>query len=125
MAKTGIEVIAEWITRGYITTEQSREQEKKYLSFIEQAKSGILAECNIPHNAPMPTGLFYVWVDIAWDAAQGNESAVAVGGEVKSVSEGDTTITFATNTVSNSAESVARSISSHAAELKRFRRIPW
>ena len=118
MAKTSTDVINEWVLRGYITAEQSTNP--KYLSFISQAKDAILSYCNIPLKADMPDGLFYPWVEIAHSTAQGF-SAIQGSGEIKSVSEGDTTITYdvGVTTVTNNA------MVDYMSTLNTFRRIAW
>ena len=117
MSKTNHDVLNEWVLRGYITAEQS--SEPKYLSYINQAKDAILYYCNIPLKADMPNGLFYPWVEIAWNAAQGT-TMVQGTGAVKSVSEGDTTVTYdvGTTVIKNNAMLNYMSI------LDRFRRLP-
>ena len=67
MPKTANDVLDLWVLRGYITAEQATEQQDKYLSYIEQAKTDILTYCNLPLNIKnFPDGLFYAWVEIAW-----------------------------------------------------------
>lgn len=117
MSKTNHDVLNEWVLRGYITAEQSSGE--KYQSYISQAKDAILSYCNIPLNAQMPDGLFYPWVEIAWNAAQGTTSLQGTGA-VKSISEGDTTVTYdvGTKVIKHDAMLGYTSI------LDRFRRLP-
>lgn len=117
MPKTSTDVLNEWKLRGYITAEQS--SDSKYLSFIDQAKQSILAYCNIPLAAPMPDGLFYPWVEISWATANGMTTMQGTGA-IKSVSEGDTTVTYdvGTTVVKNDA------MISFASILNRYRRMP-
>ncbi|WP_312645366.1 hypothetical protein [Hydrogenoanaerobacterium sp.] len=117
MPKTPTDVLNEWALRGYITAEQSTEP--KYLSYINQAKDSILSYCNIPLKAQMPDGLFYPWVEIAWSTAQGM-TAIQGTGAVKSVSEGDTTITYdaGATVVKNDA------MLDYTSVLDRYRRLP-
>lgn len=115
MAKTADDVLAEWVLRGYITDTD----EPRYQSYIAQAKDAVLAYCNIPLRAPIPDGLFYPWVEIAWGMSNGTVT-VEGSGEIKSISEGDTSITFDVGTsVTKTTTTV-----SYNAILNRYRRMP-
>jgi len=118
MPKTPNDVLQEWVLRGYITAEQSTEP--KYISFINQAKDTILSYCNIPLKAQMPDGLFYAWTEIAWGTAQGTLTVDGTGA-IKSVSEGDTTITYDVGTKVVKSDIVL----THMSVLDRYRRIAW
>lgn len=118
MAKTSNDILQEWVLRGYITAEQSANP--KWLSYISQAKDTMLSYCNIPIKADMPDGLYYAWVDIAWGIAQGTLT-IEGSGEIKSVSEGDTTITYDVGT-----KVVKNDVSlNYMTTLNRYRRIAW
>ena len=119
MSKLPNDVLKEWVLRGYITAEQAKSPDK-YISYINQAKESILGYCNIPLNAQMPDGLFYPWVEIAWSTAQGMTSVEGTGA-IKSISEGDTTITYdvGTTVIQN------KTILDYTAILNRYRRIAW
>lgn len=117
MAKTNHDVLNEWVLRGYIPAEQSTD--KKYESYISQAKDAILSYCNIPLSAQMPDGLFAPWVEIAWKTAQGTTTVQGTGA-VKSVSEGDTTVTYDVGTKVVKQEVMLN----YTSILDRFRRLP-
>lgn len=131
--KTENDVLNEWVERGYISDDLIPEQTNRCLSFIRQAKANILAYCNIPECADMPSGLFYAWVDLSRDIATTSETAGETGGKagsgtVKRVSEGNTTIEFDVGNTSSSSSGQAADISAlvlgHAATLNRCRRMP-
>ena len=118
--KTANDVIQEWIKRGYVTSEQAQSNKDMYESYITQAKDSILSFCNIPLAANMPDGLFYPWVEIGYSFSQGG-NMTSGGMAVKSISEGDTSITY------GSAESGSVEGSSavdYTSILNRFRRLP-
>ena len=119
MHKFPLDIIAEWIKRGYITDAQAIENEQQYISFIEQAKDSILAYCNIPLKANMPDGLFFAWVEVAWATSKGTIS-IEGSGAIKSISEGDTSVTF---DVGTKIETTNVSVD-YTAILNRFRRLP-
>lgn len=118
--KTPQEVIAEWVKRGYITETEATASTKKYTSFIEQAKDSILAYCNIPLKASMPDGLFYAWVEISYATSKG-ATMIEGSGAIKSVSEGDTTVTFDVGTAVVKSNTVS---ADYTTILNRFRRLP-
>lgn len=120
MNKTSYDVLAEWVKRGYVTQADSVEYADKYISFIEQAKDGILAYCNIPQKANMPDGLFYAWVEIAYSTSGGTAS-IEGSGAVKSISEGDTTVQFDVGTTVVKSDKTAVD---YTAILNRYRRLP-
>ena len=116
MYKLPCDIISEWLKRGYITDTESIENEQQYISFIEQAKDSILDYCNIPLKANMPDGLFFAWVETAWltsNSTISNEGS----GAIKSISEGDTSISF---DVSQKSKVYA----DYTTILNRFRRFP-
>lgn len=124
MPKTANDVLDLWVLRGYITAEQATEQQDKYLSYIEQAKTDILTYCNLPLNIKnFPDGLFYAWVEIAWGLQQGGEFDSATGNLViKSVKEGDTSIEYGSSSGVGSLTS-ATATANYSAALNRFRRL--
>lgn len=90
-------VLAEWTARGYIPAEPSDTDTAKYSSYINQAKSAICGYCNLPQNiVDFPDGLFYPWVEIGYAIFKGGVFQQS-SGTVKSVSEGDTSVTFNTD----------------------------
>lgn len=115
MAKAASNVLSEWELRGYVTAEESPE---KHLSYINQAKDAICAYCNLPMSiSALPDGLFYPWVEISYSIMQGGVFQQS-SGTVKSVSEGDTSVTF--NTDVNRA---IAPIVDYSAALNRFRQL--
>lgn len=120
MAKTETDVLEEWKRRGYIPEDSSEEDREKYLSYILQAKDSILSYCNLPLNIKnFPDGLFYPWVDISYSSYTG--TAAGNSGTVKSVTEGDTTISFSDGSASAGSIKGTADIS---AILNRYRRLP-
>lgn len=120
MAKTPNQVLEEWVLRGYVPADAPDADRGRYLSFIQQAKESILSYCNIPLAAPMPDGLFYPWVEIGWATANG-ATLVQGSGAVKSMTEGDTTITYDVGTTVVKGNTVTVDYSTI---LGRFRRLP-
>lgn len=118
--KTAQDVLKEWKVRGYIPTGLSDEEEERYLSYIYQAKDAMLSYCNIPLAAEMPDGLFYPWVEISYSSSKG-ANLLQGSGAVKSVTEGDTTITFDVGAVQPGENTV---FVDYSAILNRFRRMP-
>lgn len=115
---TETDVLAEWKKRGYVPDDAA--EDGKYLSYILQAKDSILSYCNLPLNIrEFPDGLFYPWVDISYSTYTG--AAEAGSGAVKSVTEGDTTVTFSDGATSGSSEKAA---ADYRSILDRFRRLP-
>lgn len=97
MAKTASDVLTEWTARGYVPANPSAADTSKYTSFINQAKSAICGYCNLPQNiVNFPDGLFYPWVEISYAIMHGGVFQQS-SGTVKSVSEGDTSVTFNTD----------------------------
>lgn len=120
MGKAASDVLAEWALRGFITSEQATTSAAKYTSYINQAKTAILDYCNLPQNIVVfPDGLFYPWVEIGWKTANDTES-VTGSGEVKSISEGDTTITYDVGSTAVSSQVIA----DYSVTLNRYRRLP-
>ena len=120
MGKTASDIIAEWVARSYITPAQALSDVAKYTSYIMQAKTAILDYCNLPQNiVDFPDGLFYPWVEIGWKTANNTES-VTGSGEVKSISEGDTTINYDVGTTAVSSQVIA----DYSVTLNRYRRLP-
>lgn len=118
MAKTVSDVLAEWTARGYIPASLSDADKAKYTSFINQAKSAICGYCNLPQNiVDFPDGLLYPWVEISYSIMHGGVFQQS-SGTVKSVSEGDTSVTF--NTDTNRA---IAPIVDYSAALNAFRRL--
>lgn len=94
MAKTANDVLKEWVLRGYITAPPSAPDAGKYKSFIEQAKQSMLAYCKLPLNAEeLPDSLFYPWVEISYAIMNGGIFEQS-SGTVKSIKEGDETVTY-------------------------------
>lgn len=118
MAKTEMDVLEEWKKRGYLPNETA--EEGKCLSYIKQAKDSILSYCNLPLNIKgFPDGLFYPWVELSYSAYTG--AADGSSGTVKSVTEGDTTVSFSDGSVS--AGSI-KGMADISAILNRYRRLP-
>jgi hypothetical protein len=123
MKKTENDVLNEWVLRGYVTEEEAAANSQRFLSFIRQAGEEILNFCNIPVCAPVPDGLFYVWTDYSHDIAAFYGAMPAGGSDgIKSISEGDTTITFA-DTGSFSGSDGESGIQKYRASLYRYRRL--
>lgn len=120
MAKNNLDVLAEWVRRGYLTHTESMARKEKHLSYIDQAKESILNYCNIPVRANMPDGLFYAWVEIGW-AAETAETGQSGTDAVKAITEGDTTVTFATGDVATA--SLSGAMQAHKAVLNQYRRL--
>lgn len=118
--KAAQDVLNEWALRGYITAEQATSCTEKYTSYINQAKDSILSYCNIPLAAQMPDDLFYVWVEIGWATANG-ATMVQGSGAIKSISEGDTSITYDVGTTVVKGSTVT---ADYTTILNRFRRLP-
>ncbi|SDN15089.1 hypothetical protein [Acetanaerobacterium elongatum] len=116
MPKTEQDVFAE-ISRRYGVEMMAQE---RYLSYICQVKEEILSYCNIPQGATMPDGLFYPWVELSYAAARQTQTVQGTGA-VKSITEGDTTITYdvGTTVIKNSS-----GLLSYANILNRYRRMP-
>ena len=118
MSKTASDVLAEWVSRGYITSAQSTTDAAKYTSYINQGKTSILDYCNLPQNiVDFPDGLFYPWVEISYSIMQGGVFQQS-SGAVKSVSEGDTSVVFNTDVNKATMPTV-----DYSATLNRFRRL--
>ncbi len=116
MSKTAQDIFAEMQKRyGIAETEQSR-----YESYIEQAKQEIFAYCNIPEKADMPDGLFYPWVELSYTAAKQAQTIQGTGA-IKSISEGDTTVTYDVGTTVVKSDAA---LLSYASILNRYRRMP-
>lgn len=122
--RTETDVLKEWAARGYTPADPSDAEKTKCLSYIRQARDAIFAYCNIPERAAMPPGLFYTWTELSHELEQDGVQ----GGAVKSITEGNTTVTFAagetTASRANQAASAAALILSHTAALNRYRRMP-
>ena len=58
-----------------------------------RAERAIRAYCHIPDDEPLPPGLLYVWADMAVSGAR--MAAEASSGAVQSITEGDTSVTYA------------------------------
>ena len=82
MAKTSTDVLNELVKRG-----QAEAASASALSYIEQAAEQIKSYCNLP---TVPNGLFYAWVGVSSCLI----SSGGGGGDVASIKEGDTSITF-------------------------------
>ncbi len=116
MPKTAQDVFTEMQKRyGVAETEQSR-----YESYIEQAKQEIFTYCNIPEKAAMPDGLYYPWVELS-HAASRQAQTIQGTGAIKSISEGDTTVTYDVGTTVVKSDA---GLLSYATILNRFRRMP-
>lgn len=120
MPKLPQDVTIEWVKRGYITQTQATENVNKYTSHIEQAKDSILAYCNIPLKASMPDGLFFAWVEISYATSKG-ATMIQGSGAIKSISEGDTTVTYDVGTTVVKGDAVSID---YTAILNRYRRLP-
>lgn len=118
MAKVETDVLAEWVTRGYVTQEEADKNEEKYFSYIRQAKNAILDYCRIPLKAAVPDGLFYPWVDIGYSYSNGLMLS-SESGKIKSVSDGDTTVTFGSDGTAGSQSAIF----DYSAQLNRYRRL--
>ena len=121
MPKTKLDVLKEWVSRGYLTHSESMAEKEKHLSFIDQAKEAILNYCNIPVKADMPDGLFYAWVEIGWTAESSSSSGQAVG-TVKAITEGDTTVTFDAGSVTSNL-TINGAIEKYRSTLVRYRQL--
>ena len=118
MAVQVSDVLAEWTARGYIPASPTDADMKKYTSFINQAKSAICGYCKLPLNiVDFPDGLFYPWVEIGYAIFKGGVFQQS-SGTVKSVSEGDTSVTFNTDTNKATAP-----IIDYSSALNAFRRL--
>lgn len=117
--KTASDVLAEWVSRGYVTSAQAVSDVAKYTSFINQAKAAILDYCNLPQNIiNFPDGLFYPWVEIGYSTMNGGVFQQA-NGVVKSVSDGDTTVQYGTD-----VNKAIQPVIDYSTTLNRFRRLP-
>lgn len=118
MAKTANDVLTEWTARGYIAASPSAVDTAKYTSFINQGLQSICAYCKLPQNMTgLPDGLFYPWIEISWSILKGGVFQQS-SGTVKSVSEGDTSVTFNTDTNKATAP-----IIDYSSALNAFRRL--
>lgn len=124
MTKAVNDVLTVWTDRGYITAEPSSADTAKYTSYINQAKNAICGYCNLPMTLQgLPDGLLYPWAEISYAIMQGgvfSQISGAVSGAIKSVQEGDTTVTFVGNTSANGTV-VPRPVVDYSAALDRFR----
>lgn len=113
------DVWEEVLVRLDMTPEETAEKERKLRSFIRQARQEILDYCNIPAEEEVPPGLFYVWISLAQaffdqDSLSGSllsGNIIREAGGVKSITEGDTTITY------GGASEVSTLVSSGAAQM--------
>lgn len=117
MAKTVNDVLTEWTARGYIAANPSTTDTAKYTSFINQGLQSICSYCKLPDMTGLPDGLFYPWVEISWSILKGGVFQQS-SGTVKSVSEGDTSVTFNTDTNKATAP-----IIDYSTALNAFRRL--
>jgi hypothetical protein len=116
MAKTAADVLAEWVSRGYVTSADATTYVTKYTSYINQAKNAILAYCNLPQNiVNFPDGLFYPWIEISYAVMTGGVFSQSTG-TVTSVKEGDTQVNY--GTAKNTATAP---IIDYSQTLNRFR----
>lgn len=94
MAVKNDDILMEWKARGYCTEDSDM---GKCRSFIDQGRQSILAYCKMPLTVPeLPNGLFYPWVEISYAIMSGGVFERA-SGVVKSIKEGDTSITYSTD----------------------------
>ncbi|MPM97171.1 hypothetical protein SDC9_144344 [bioreactor metagenome] len=101
MAKIAADILAEWEARGYCSASPVDSDMKKYTSFIGQGRQSILAYCNLPLTMTgLPDGLFYPWVEISYAIMTGSVFEQS-SGMVKSIKEGDRSVTY--NTEKNGA----------------------
>ncbi len=98
---------------------------------IDKAESDLKARTNL---SELPEGLLYVWIDMAAGLFLSDRKAVGALGEsydfaaaVKSVSEGDTSVTFGdASTVDNQFNALlAKMIHPNADIIARYRRLVW
>jgi hypothetical protein len=117
VARNSADVLNVWKDRGWLKNEHDFTAAQSY---IDQAKDCILSACNIPVRAMVPDGLFYAWAELSHNMYANTESGGAIGA-VKSVADGDTTVTYASDTASSGLEAILPGIQSLIA---RYRRMP-
>jgi hypothetical protein len=118
MGKTADNVLTEWEARGYCGASPSDTEKAKYRSFISQGRQSILAYCNLPLSMEeLPDGLFYPWVEISYAILTGGVFERA-SGVVKSVKEGDQSVTY-----DRDRNSAATPAVDYSSVLNRFRRL--
>ena len=112
--------------------------EESVLPFIRQSRQEIMDYCNIPAEEELPPGLFYVWTALSaalyWQVASsvwgGSVFETEGASSIKSVTEGDTTITFggsgetATLVTAGVMETPAMVMDRYMAQLRHYRRLP-
>lgn len=100
------DVLAALVTRGVIASVNDAAAG----SYVDQAADSIKAYCNLP---VMPDALFWAWVDISSRLIASSGG----GGNVASIKEGDTSVTFAAATEQPDV------LSGYKPLLNRFRRL--
>ena len=116
------DVLDIWERRGYITQKDRYENKEAHLTDIFQAKSEILAYCNIQLTAAMPDGVLYAWANIARDMR--NQAEICEQPyTVKSVSEGGDSITFAASSGYGQIEGKSV-LFNYTHILNQYRRMP-
>nr|WP_319488480.1 hypothetical protein [uncultured Caproiciproducens sp.] len=116
MAVLVSDVLKVWTDRGYVPADPSATDTAKYTSYINQAKDSICGYCRLPlAMTALPDGLLYPWAEIAYSIMKGGVFQQS-SGSVKSVSEGDTSVTFNTDINKATAPTV-----DYSAALNAFR----
>ncbi len=106
MTRTASDVLTELVKRG-----KAAGGEPAALSYIDQAAELIKSYCNLP---TVPDGLFYAWVEVSSCLIS---SGGGGGDGVASISEGDTSISFRSQSEQSDILSGYKSI------LNRYRRM--
>lgn len=87
------------------------------LRFVKKAEALIKNYCSISF---IPEALFYTWVDMSMDLYNLSFNKTETDGKIASISEGNTSITFA-----SSKESEQSLLIAYLDTLNKFRRFRW
>ena len=96
--------------------------------FLEEAKQAIKNYCNMGNEEEIPTELNFIWADLALSLSKTSEKidteALAPAGALTSISEGDTSYSFASpsHTKQDFLDAV---LNDYAYQLNKFRKLGW
>ena len=91
--------------------------EELLLRFVKKAEVLIKNYCAINN---IPGALYYTWVDLSVDLYNLSFNKTEIDGKVASISEGNTSITFAV-----SKESEQTMLAAYSETLNKYRRFRW
>ncbi len=125
-------ILENWRARGYSLPEGEL-GEARCRSYIREVKEEILGYCNLPAAGQVPQGLFYLWAKAAYRRlCWGEQKAMAQGqgaggwgaGTIRSLKQGDSSVSFGGNAGSGlNGEVLAEEFTQQErALMNRFRR---